>query len=165
MKSSVSIVKEAHSVQRNFQVLEDFCCCQRLCTAAGGVLWKLSGNNVKVAVIHRNRYDDWSLPKGKLEKGEAWQTAALREVEEETGCSPVLISFAGSTAYSVQGTAKVVLFWNMIATSECSFVPNEEVDSIRWIDFDEAIDLLTYDSEKKILQRQKTFKEELSLLE
>ena len=134
-------------------------------TAAGGLLWKLSGKKVKVAVIHRERYDDWTLPKGKLEEGESWQDAAIREVEEETGCSPILISFAGSTAYSVLGRAKVVLFWNMIATSECTFSPNEEVDEIRWIKFNDAIDLLTYESEKDLLQNQEKFNNELLLLE
>ena len=53
--------------------------------AAGGVVWRRGENGVEIVVAHRPRYDDWSLPKGKLDKGEGWEQAALREVEEEVG--------------------------------------------------------------------------------
>ena len=67
----------------------------------------------ELAVIHRPKYDDWSLPKGKLKPGEGFREAALREVEEETGCRARLLLFAGITFYFVSRRPKVVLFWHM----------------------------------------------------
>ena len=55
--------------------------------AAGGVVWRRGGDGIELAVAHRPRYDDWSLPKGKLDRGESWEDAALREVEEEIGAA------------------------------------------------------------------------------
>ena len=89
--------------------------------AAGGVIWRETGRGRDMALIHRARYDDWTLPKGKLEAGERWQEGALREIKEETGCDVEIVSFAGAVGYTVKGVAKVVLFWNMKAAGECAF--------------------------------------------
>ena len=106
-----------------------------------------------LALIHRRRYQDWSLPKGKLKNGESWQQAALREVLEETGCEALLGEFAGQIDYDVRGTPKRVMFWHMQAVDECQFYPNEEVDAIEWLPPDRALKRLNYAGERALLAR------------
>jgi len=119
--------------------------------AAGGLLWRESDGAKQIALIHRPRYNDWALPKGKLEKGEEWETAALREIEEETGCKAQLGSFAGVVSYNVGDRPKVVLFWNMVLIGDCKFVPSEEVDQLIWVSVEKALEILQYPSDKNIL--------------
>jgi 8-oxo-dGTP diphosphatase len=119
--------------------------------AAGGLVWRGSGDSREIALVHRAQYDDWSLPKGKVEDGETWVAAALREVEEETGCSVSLDEFAGCSCYSVKGIAKVVLFWHMILDSETVFEPNKETDELIWLSAVEATRRLDYDTERALL--------------
>ena len=111
--------------------------------AAGGLVWRQGPGGRELALIHRRRYQDWSLPKGKLKNGESWQQAALREVLEETGCEALLGEFAGQIDYDVRGTPKRVMFWHMQAVDECQFYPNEEVDAIEWLPPDRALKRLT----------------------
>ena len=113
--------------------------------AAGGVV--LSGG--RVAVAHRPRYDDWSFPKGKLEPGESWQDAALREVEEETGMRCRLGAELPPVGYDVASGHKVVRYWRMEPESG-SFEPNDEVDELRWVAPDEAEDLLSYQHDREL---------------
>ena len=120
--------------------------------AAGGLLWRKSDAGKQIALIHRPRYNDWALPKGKLEKGEEWETAALREIEEETGCKAQLGSFAGAVSYNVGDRPKVVLFWNMVLIGDCKFVPSEEVDQLIWASVEKALEILQYPSDKNILR-------------
>jgi len=120
--------------------------------AAGGLLWRKSDAGKQIALIHRPRYNDWALPKGKLEKGEEWETAALREIEEETGCKAQLGSFAGAVSYQVGDRPKVVLFWNMVPIGDCKFVPSEEVDQLIWVSVEKALEILQYPSDKNILR-------------
>lgn len=122
--------------------------------AAGGILWRNNQGFREVAIIHRPKYNDWTLPKGKRELGETWQETALREVFEETGCNANLDSFAGSLSYPVGGVAKIILFWNMAVNEFDSFTPNIEVDELVWAPFEEAIQLLTYEGEKNLLAHQ-----------
>ena len=121
--------------------------------AAGGLLWNDTPHGRKLALIHRERYDDWTLPKGKREPGESWQETALREVWEETGCEAQLESFAGSTAYTVKGVAKVVLFWNMSIVEECKFKPNPEVDGMEWLAREDALGRMSYEGEREVVRR------------
>jgi 8-oxo-dGTP pyrophosphatase MutT (NUDIX family) len=121
--------------------------------AAGGLVWRASPRGKELAVIHRARYDDWTLPKGKLKHGERWQAAALREVQEETGCRVQLGSFAGCVSYLVGGTPKVTLFWNMTLTGECDFCPSEEVDELQWLTVQEALARLNYLGEKALIKQ------------
>ncbi len=121
--------------------------------AAGGLLWREYNKRHEIAIVHRQRYDDWTLPKGKRDPGERWQQTALREIEEETGCKADLVSFAGSTAYTVKGVAKIVLFWNMQLSEGCEFIPNEEVDQLLWLSPEEAIKKLSYKTEQELLMR------------
>lgn len=121
-------------------------------SAAGGLVWRTSTQDKTLAVIHRPRYDDWALPKGKLQEGEVWEAAAIREVEEETGCKSRLGDFAGSVSYQVGSKTKIVLFWNMYPTGECEFVPSTEVDKIVWLSVEDALKRLDYPAERNLLQ-------------
>jgi 8-oxo-dGTP pyrophosphatase MutT (NUDIX family) len=121
--------------------------------AAGGLVWRQGPGGRELALIHRRRYKDWSLPKGKLKNGESWQQAALREVQEETGCEALLGDFAGQIDYEVRGTPKRVLFWHMQVIDECQFDPNEEVDAIEWLSPDRALKRLNYAGERALLAR------------
>jgi 8-oxo-dGTP pyrophosphatase MutT (NUDIX family) len=113
--------------------------------AAGGVVVR----DGQVALVHRPRYDDWSLPKGKLDDGESFEDAALREVEEETGLRCGLVRELPSIEYQVRGRRKLVRYWEMEVVDETPFVPNDEVDQIRWVEPREALALLTYDRDRE----------------
>ena len=120
--------------------------------AAGGVVTREVDGTVEVLLVHRPRYDDWSLPKGKLEPGEQPADAALREVEEETGARCVLGRALGPTRYADRkGRDKVVHWWTMDVGSTRPFVPNAEIDQVRWVAAESAADLLTYDADRRLL--------------
>ena len=121
--------------------------------AAGGVVWRRAGDTVAIAVAHRPRYDDWSLPKGKLDEGEAWEEAALREVEEETGMRCRLGEELEPVGYQDRkGRDKVVRYWLMEPEDDTDFVPNDEVDQLRWLAPAEAADLLSYPHDRELVQ-------------
>ena len=121
--------------------------------AAGGVVWRRAGDTVAIAIAHRPRYDDWSLPKGKLEPGETWEEAALREVEEETGMRCRLGDELDPTSYKDRkGRAKVVRYWLMEPADDVDFVPNDEVDELRWLAPEEAIRELSYPHDRELVQ-------------
>jgi 8-oxo-dGTP diphosphatase len=115
--------------------------------AAGGVVVR----DGRVAVVHRPKYEDWTLPKGKLDPGEDFEEAALREVEEETGLRCELGRELPSTHYrDSKDRPKVVRYWEMTPVAG-EFVPNSEVDELRWLEPDEAAELLTYDRDREVL--------------
>ncbi len=112
--------------------------------AAGGVVVRGEGAEARIAVIHRPKYGDWTLPKGKLDPGEGFEQAALREVEEEAGLRCELGRELGSVAYTDRkGRSKLVRYWLMRPLSG-DFEPNDEVDELRWLDPAAAAGLLTY---------------------
>jgi 8-oxo-dGTP pyrophosphatase MutT (NUDIX family) len=117
--------------------------------AAGGVV---AGGAGRVAVVHRPSYDDWTLPKGKLDAGETFEQAALREVREETGLRCTLVRELPSTTYTVRGRPKRVRYWLMNVESDPGFEPNSEVDELRWLSAAEAAELLTYDRDREVLE-------------
>jgi len=122
-------------------------------TAAGGVLVRNGESGREVAVIHRPKYMDWSLPKGKLESGEGWLEAALREVEEETGyrCEPS-IELPRVSYLDNRGRRKLVRYWLMEAVAG-GFEPHDEVDELRWVDRDEANRLLSYPHDRELVRK------------
>ena len=121
--------------------------------AAGGVLVRSRPDgDVEVALVHRPAYDDWTLPKGKLQAGEREEHTALREVEEETGMRCRLERALGSTKYKDhRGRQKIVHYWVMRAL-DGHFTPTKEVDALRWVPLGEAIDLLSYHHDRTLLQ-------------
>ncbi len=125
----------------------------RVIEAAGGILWRRSGELAELAVIHRSRHRDWSLPKGKRDRGESWQETALREVLEETACGAEIERFAGGTIYTVNRRPKVVLFWHMRVAEEGRFEPNDEVDRLEWLTPRAALERLDYETERDLLAR------------
>lgn len=121
--------------------------------AAGGIVLRDVGDGRSVALVHRPRYDDWSFPKGKLIDGEDDETAALREVEEETGLRCRIGPSVGSVMYrDRQGRSKVVRYFRMDA-DDGSFTPSEEVDELRWVPVDRAGGLLSYAHDRNLLRR------------
>ena len=116
--------------------------------AAGGVVIR----DGKVAVVHRDRYDDWSLPKGKLDRGESFEQAALREVLEETGLTCELREELEPVRYQDnRGRPKLVRYWRMVVRGG-EFAPNDEVDELRWVPPDRAARLLSYRHDRELVQ-------------
>lgn len=120
--------------------------------AAGGVL-RRSEPRTEYLVVHRPKYDDWSLPKGKLDTGESYLGAAHREVLEETGYHATEAVPVGSIGYdTVAGSRKLVRWWSMTAGLG-AFQPNAEVDGVEWLPAAEAYERLTYRNDRSVLDR------------
>lgn len=120
--------------------------------AAGGVVMRTRPDgSFEVAIVHRPSYDDWTLPKGKLQAGEREEHTALREVEEETGMRCRLERALGSTKYKDhKGRQKIVHYWVMRAL-DGHFKPTKEVDQLRWVPVAEAGDILSYHHDRALL--------------
>jgi 8-oxo-dGTP diphosphatase len=121
--------------------------------AAGGLLIREAEPEQELAVIHRARYGEWGLPKGKPKSGESLTQTALREVQEETGFEARITGFAGAIHYLVGTTPKVVTFWTMEPVGESSFSASEEVDSVDWLTPAAAIDRVEHKEEKELIER------------
>ena len=141
---------------------------ERIINAAGGVVWRKragSGRSeprVDVLVAHRPSYDDWTFPKGKVDPGEALQATAVREIAEETGLRVRLGAPLVQVRYPIAAGTKVVDYWSARAigqdTTE-SFVPNKEVDELRWVGVREARELLTYTHDVQVLEDFRSLRE------
>ena len=123
--------------------------------AAGGLLRRADG---RICLVHRPRYDDWSLPKGKVEPGETLVETAVREVTEETCCSVECGRFAGRYDYHVAAAdtergPKAVFIWEMRLVDEHPFDPDAEVDARQWSSPEETLDCLTYQNERALVRR------------
>jgi 8-oxo-dGTP diphosphatase len=122
--------------------------------AAGCVLARTRDNGKpEYLIVHRPRYDDWSLPKGKLDKGETFLEGALREVKEETGFTGKRPRPIGSVGYLTQaGNAKVVRWW-LGDAKKGTFTPNQEVDKIKWVTLKKGLKKLVYRNDREVLDR------------
>jgi 8-oxo-dGTP diphosphatase len=120
--------------------------------AAGGLVVRpAERGGVEVAVVHRPRYDDWSLPKGKRVEGEGWEQAALREIEEETGYRCELGEELAPARYrDREGREKLVRWWRMTPLTG-RFAASAEVDELRWLDPAAAAALLDYDHDRTLV--------------
>ncbi|MGI8845922.1 MAG: NUDIX hydrolase [Thermoleophilaceae bacterium] len=120
--------------------------------AAGGVIVRDGPGGSEICVVHRPHREDWSLPKGKLDAGESFEEAALREVLEETGLTVRLGEELASTHYEDQkGRPKVVRYWRMAVVEDPGFEPNDEVDQLRWLARPEALTLLSYAHDRELV--------------
>lgn len=121
--------------------------------AAGGVVMRPGPEGQpQVLVVHRPAYDDWSLPKGKLDPGEDWCHAAVREVHEETGVTARLGLELASTHYTDRhGRPKRVRWWTMSALEQAPRTPDDEVDERRWLDASDVGPLLTYGADRDLV--------------
>ena len=119
-----------------------------LIRAAGGLVVREG----RVLLVHRPRYDDWSLPKGKLEHGEAWRDGAVREVLEETAQRCEVADLAGTVRYTHRGKPKIVAYFRMHLLDDRPFDANEEVDRILWCPYEQAAERLSYENERQVLR-------------
>jgi 8-oxo-dGTP pyrophosphatase MutT (NUDIX family) len=125
-----------------------------LISAAGGVLLRELGGKVQVLLIYRRRYDDWTLPKGKLEAGESPQQAALREVREETGYEVTLGDALSPIRYLVNGRPKLVHFWKMHPQGRSLGIEDHgEVAEAVWLSPEEALERMSYPLERQVLSQ------------
>ena len=124
----------------------------RVVQAAGGSVWRRRDDGaLEVLLVHRPRYDDWTMPKGKLDDAETHAQAALREVEEETGLRCRLGPELHTTSYrDRRDRPKTVRYWAMTPVGG-EFHPTDEVDEIRWVPVAEAPALLSYDRDLEVL--------------
>lgn len=134
---------------------------------AGGIVWRKSmvagltpkpsnggkKSYVEILTIHRPAYDDWTFPKGKTDPGESLQATAVREIAEETGFRVRLGLPLADVSYPITDGLKRVAYWSARAVGEPEpFVPNKEVDEIRWVGIGDARTLLTYDHDRALLE-------------
>lgn len=120
--------------------------------AAGAVLWRDLAGCTEVAIVHRPRYDDWSLPKGKVDPGETHPVTAVREIREETGFQSRLGRRLGVVHYPVDGAVKRVVYW-AAGAGDGEFVANDEADQLLWLPPKEAMKRLQYHLDRKVLRR------------
>ena len=124
----------------------------RVVRAAGGVVSRVTpGGETELLVVHRPKYDDWTFPKGKTERGEHDIDCAIREVEEETGFRCAVGAELTSTTYvDRKGRPKEVRYW-LMTIDHGSFTPTDEVDELRWVSPEQARWLLSYDRDRDVL--------------
>lgn len=131
-----------------------------LIRAAGGIVIRpVANGRFEVACIFREARGDWTFPKGKLDPGETFEQAALREVWEETGMRCDVIRFAGTTNYTHRkGKPKIVAYYLMsVATGE--FAPNDEVDELVWLQLEQVREHLTWDRDQELFDLVVTMSE------
>ena len=121
--------------------------------AAGGVVLRdREGGGIEVLIVHRPKYDDWSVPKGKLERGEAFEDAAVREVLEETGLRCRRLRELDAARYpDHKGRPKIVRYWLMEPREDDGFTPNDEVDELEWLELHAAVQKLTYEHDQELI--------------
>jgi len=130
--------------------------------AAGALTWREKGDRVQVLLVHRPRYDDWSIPKGKLDKGETFPAAAVREVAEETGYRVRLHRPLPASVYLLpDGRTKIVQYWAATVRAKVAPGPENsgEIDEVRWVSLDEAENLVARQNDQLPLAALRRFLE------
>ncbi|HQU25895.1 MAG TPA: NUDIX hydrolase [Acidimicrobiales bacterium] len=124
-----------------------------LIRAAGGVVTRVGlEDRVEVAVVYREARGDWTFPKGKLDEGETFEDAAVREVYEETGLRCRITRFAGTTNYTHRkGRPKIVAYY-LMEVADGEFAPNDEVDELVWVPLVEVHERLTWDRDRELVE-------------
>jgi len=131
---------------------------EKVVYAAGGVLWRVADGRLRVALVHRTKYRDVSLPKGKVEPGEMLAETAVREIREETGIRAHLGVPLGVSRYGLpNGREKIVHYWALRAKDrairESAFVPNKEIAALEWVGPKQALSRLSYPVDREILEK------------
>ncbi len=122
--------------------------------AAGALVWRKSEKKkIELAIIHRPKYDDWTIPKGKVESTESLIACAYREVIEETSIETEFGRYLGEVNYQSLEGLKQVSFWSARVLKENSFTPSSEVDQIKWVEVSKAAKLLSLDTDKVIFNK------------
>ena len=121
--------------------------------AAGVVMLRTHRRRKQVLLVHRPEHKDWSLPKGKLNPGEAVVASALRECYEETGVHAILGPPLGKQRYQVMGRAKTVTYWSARSGESVKFKPNDEVDEIAWVDVASVSKTLSYRRDLRFIEK------------
>ncbi len=116
--------------------------------AAGGVV--VDDRDGTVLIVHRPRYDDWSLPKGHVDPGETFEQAALREVFEESGVRCELREELEPARYDVKGRPKIVRWWRMSVLEETD-EHDDETDEVMWVSAADALTLLSYEHDRALV--------------
>ncbi len=122
-----------------------------LIRAAGGIVIRRDGlGRIEIACIYREARGDWTFPKGKLDRGESFEEAALREVYEETGLHCEIVRFVGTTNYTHRkGRPKIVAYY-LMEVAHGEFAPNDEVDELVWLDVASVSNHLTWDRDQEL---------------
>jgi 8-oxo-dGTP diphosphatase len=120
--------------------------------AAGGVPWRRRNGRLEVLLVHRDKYDDWSFPKGKNRAGESDEDCAVREVAEETNLSVTLEDELATVVYEAKGKPKRVRYWMVDPEDPDEARPSNEVDELAWLEPDAASNRLTYEHDQAVLR-------------
>src|SRR5713226_4363065 len=121
--------------------------------AAGGILQRSTSRGDEVMVVYRKLHQDWTLPKGRVNEGESFEEAALRQVQFSTGCSCQLGRYLGTISYSDAGIPRVASFWRMSLLQQRPLDENEEIGEATWLPIASAIERLSHPQEKALLLR------------
>ena len=126
----------------------------KIILAAGALVWRKSKEKkIEIAVIHRPKYNDWTIPKGKVELNESSIACAYREVIEETSIETEFGMYLGEVKYQSLDGPKQVSFWSAQVVKENTFTPNSEVDEIKWVEAAKAAKFLSLESDREILSK------------